>query len=243
MVRDTISELGAPIGFTEQPLALPVLDTPKQAEQAALEATARKERDELEATFRGEQEKNHTHQIIREITNDITREELEAALRKWEGMDQSKKVFDTYAQQEQKWKEPLEQAKQSDLEAALRKERDELEYALRKEQEKNDIATYAKELHTCLESCGIHTIMTDSEYTTLYTSENRYDKLVEFIQPAIKLQSEYLNCSEYYYNADRNTIFEITTTKSLEKLSSVKKNDVDDRNLRELNGLPLVVTS
>lgn len=218
-----------------------MLDTPKQAEQAALEAALRKERDELEATFRNEQEKNHTHQVIRETTKEITREELEAALRKWDGMDQSKKVFDAYAQQEKKWKEPLEQAKQSDLEAATRKERDELEYALRKEQEKKDIATYAKELHTCLESCSIQNTLTDSEYEGIFASENRYDKLLELIQPATKLVSQFFNCSHYYYNADRNTIFEITTVKPNERLTIVdQKVDVT---LRELNGLPLVVTS
>lgn len=257
MVRTQISELGAPIGFVEPILTLPVLDTPKQAEQSAIEAAARKERDEIEA-----------------------------AIRKWDGVDQSKKVFDAIAEQERKWKEPLEQAKQSDLEAVLRKERDELEATLRgeqqkkkqieetpipnyidkiltqikqtllgtatnnrdkleaelrNEQQKKDIASYGKELQTVLESCGFHTTFTESEYEDIYTSKNRYDKLVGLIQPATKLKSEYLNCSEYYYNKDIDTIFEITTVEPNETLTKVdKKVDVT---LRQLNNLPLNTSS
>lgn len=253
MVRDTISELGAPIDFVETPLGHPVLYTPKNTKQADIEAAARKERDELEAVLRGELENNHKHQAIRETTRELTKEELDAkikaAIHKWDGMDESKKVFDAYAEQERKWKEPLEQAKQSDLEAAVRKERDELEATLRKEQQTKDIATYGKELQTVLDSCGIHTTFTESEYEGVYTSKNRYEKLVELIQPATKLKSEYLkklkseylNCSEYYYNADRDTIFEITTMNPNETLTIVDtKVDVT---LRSLNGLPLVVTS
>ena len=116
-----------------------------------------------------------------------------------------------------------------------------LKNKLRKEQEKNNIDIYVKELKDDLESCSIQNTLTYSEYEGIFASENRYDKLLELIQPATKLQSEFLNCSEYYYNADRDTIFEITTVKPNERLTIVdQKVDVT---LRELNGLPLIVTS
>ncbi len=122
---------------------------------------------------------------------------------------------------------------QVNLEIESRKERDKLEELLRKEQERKTNDCKVKELKTVLELGGIRKIMSDSEYLSILTSDNRREKLLDLIKPVRELESHYLGFSSYYYNQETNTIFEFEyLTKEIRLV-----NDEVDMTLRKLNKL------
>jgi hypothetical protein len=182
---------------------------------------------ELGAPIQWEDVANITQQATQEQAMRKKREELEASLRK---------------EQEQNTKD----AKQNELKqgcihnlitqfiyGSSDNKRDKLEASLRREQERKTNDSKVKEIKKVLELGGIHKTMSDSEYLSIITCGNKRARVLDFIGPVRELQSEYLNCSSYYYNQETDTIFEIENIK--EELRIV--NGEVERTLRVLNKL------